>query len=114
MTITKRLNVYDVVSWELPGDPTPRIWVVTWSVLGSSRMTLSEGVRDFRSEDAKAKGSFALWVLIEQVGLESYAAVDVDRIFAEGTILNSSVKEEDDDPENCDEIDHFDEDDLDF
>lgn len=104
MTRQAHLNVYDVVSWELPGDPTPRIWVVTafgWSVAGG--VTLSERVRDFRSEDAKTKGSSTFWVLIEQVGLESYAAVDVDRIFAEGKILNTSVEQDDDREEDDDE-----------
>lgn len=101
MLDNKHLEIWDVVEWKAPEDPTSCTWVVTGWFSGHSDVKLSEKVRDFRTEAPKGPKSALCWLILTAVGQDGCVAVGEEQLISEGKILNSSLTED----EDCDEYD---------
>lgn len=101
------LTLFDIVKWQ-PPEGVSRIWMVSMWGLGKSGITLSDETLDFRSDGAKTQGTDVQWVRLTAVGHSvPEVAVDVERVYAEGQILNSSAKGFNDETHDDDDDEGF-------
>lgn len=96
----KSLNIYDIVQWQEPGGEK-HLWMVSLWAKGPAGITLTPDVVDARSEACKSDSpdNFTRWVMLTKVGSQGRAAVDVDRIYNEGSVLSHADDYDDDDDE---------------
>ena len=96
----KSLNIYDIVQWQEPGGEK-HLWMVSLWAKGPAGITLTPDVVDIRSEACKSDSpdNFTRWVMLTKVGSQGRAAVDVDRIYSEGSVLSHDDDDDDDDDE---------------
>ena len=106
----KHFNLYDVVMWRVPeGDNLT--WMVSLVASGHSSFMLSENVIDLRTDEVKLGDGLKQWAVLTPVGAaEPIVALDAERVYVEGRVLNSSVEvpEDDDDEEDFDNFDDVD------
>lgn len=92
------LNIYDIVQWQEPGGEK-HLWMVSLWAKGPAGITLSPDVVDARSEACRSAtpGNDTRWVMLTKVGSSGRIAVDVDRIYDEGVVLNHDDDDVEDD-----------------